>query len=92
MSELSKRLRANMNTLDYTERCGLVKEAADALTAADTRHDDDQRAHALLEQVIVRRDDEIKRLRDQLVWISNAIDRTLAEDKSRKKEQNEQHT
>ena len=64
MNELIKRLRDVGNTFktDYATAT-LADDAADALTAADTRHDDDQRAHALLEQVIVRRDAEIKRLR-----------------------------
>ena len=79
MNELIKRLRDVGNTFksDYATAT-LADDAADALTAADTRHDDDQRAHALLEQAIVWRDDKIKREADDWAETDTSIRKAAA--------------
>ena len=85
MNELIERLRAMYGDRLITmplDAIGLIHDAADALETADTRHDDDVRAHALLEQVIVRRDAEISRLREALkknvdaigVWMTSEVE------------------
>ena len=69
MNELIKRLRVFVEEHGHLwDDCDVktCEDAADALTSCEAlcrSHDEDQRAHALLEAAIVRRDAEIERLR-----------------------------